>query len=114
MKRLCPNLHIDYNAEVRPALPIAICHENSHMLLKSKGISRPHDLYIELALFLLFALAQVWCAHSHSNGGDLDEGPRMLHVDFKKWQCCMSLSLIFPIQVKAMSLLLFLVPVPCH
>ena len=28
--------------------------------------------------------------------GALDGGPPMLPVDFKKWQCRMSLSLIFP------------------
>ena len=31
-----------------------------------------------------------------SGGGGLDRGPPMSHADFKKWQCCMSLSLIFP------------------
>ena len=30
------------------------------------------------------------------NMGALDVGSPMLHIDFKKWQCRMSLSLIFP------------------
>ena len=32
----------------------------------------------------------------HAKERALDEGPPMSHVDFKKWQCRMSLSLIFP------------------
>ena len=32
---------IDSNAEVGPALPIAICRENDDAMLELKGISRP-------------------------------------------------------------------------
>ena len=37
-----------------------------------------------------------WDEAPISNPGALDGGSPMSHIDFKKWQCHMSLSLIFP------------------
>ena len=37
-----------------------------------------------------------WRVEGGKQGGALDGGRPMSHVDFKKWQSSMSLSLIFP------------------